>query len=73
MMYLFLPTRSISRKRGFQLEQAQIVQASQRDDEVEVLVAVGVAVLGAVAKKIRLDVLAGVGEAMLRNVEAQQS
>src|SRR5580692_2027058 len=56
--------------RGFELEQAQIVQAAERDNEIERTVAVRIAILGAIAEQIRLDIVAGVGEAVFRDVEA---
>src|ERR1700734_749834 len=55
---------------GFELEQAQIVQAAERDHQIERAVAVRIAVLGAIAEQIRLDLVAGLGEAVFRDVEA---
>src|ERR1700722_14043470 len=56
--------------RGLELEQAQIVQAAERDHQVKRAVAIRVTVLGAIAKQIRLDLVAGVGEGVFRDVEA---
>src|SRR5580704_7499331 len=51
--------------RGLEFEQSQIVQAAERDHEIECAVAVRVAVLGAIAEQIRFDVVAGLGKAVL--------
>ena len=57
-------------QRGLQLEEPQVVQAAQRDHQVEVLVAEGIGVLGAIAEEIAADALGGVGQAVPRDVEA---
>src|SRR3984957_15332193 len=50
--------------RGLELEQAQIVQAAERDHQIERAVAVRIAILGAIAEQIRLDLVAALGAAV---------
>ena len=57
--------------RGLQLEQPQIVQRAERDDEIEIVVAVGVGVLRLVGEEIGLHLFMRMGKAVLRDVKAR--
>src|ERR1043166_1107581 len=58
------------RQCGRELEEAEIVEASERDDEVEVLIAPRIAILRAIAHQVRPDRFGRVGETVARDIEA---
>src|SRR5262249_61569842 len=55
---------------GVELEEAQVVQAAERDHEIEILIAERVAILRAITEEVLADGLGGGGEAVLGNIEA---
>src|SRR5215472_4666056 len=59
-------------KRSLQLEDLEVVQAAERDHEIERLVAVRVAILRFVAEQEILDLGVSVAQTMTRDVETDQ-
>ena len=70
MMYLFLPTRSISCTAVSSSNRRRLCRVPSEITRSKCLVAERIAVLRAIAEQIRLDLLARIGEAVLRDVEA---
>src|SRR5215217_8656202 len=58
-------------QRRLQLEQPQVVKAAERNHQVELVVAERISILRAVLEELVLHVRVGVGEAMIRDVEAR--